>query len=413
MAITIKEAKTEIGATGLDNASGIINEEFLNELQGEKGRAIYEEMSNNSAVVGGMLFAIEMLIRGVDWSVNPASDSSVDEENASFLTENMHGMKATWEDFLSEALSFLVYGWAYHEIVYAMRGDGRVVWKNIPIRGQGTLCNWEFDENGGLEAMVQNPPPTYTQRTIPIEKALLFRSQVRKNNPEGRSILRTAYRSWYFAKNIENIEGVGIERDLAGLPIATCPASWMKDDATEDQKKLLAALKKIVTKIRRNENEGLVLPYFVDEKGNLMVDVKLLSSPGKRQHDTSAVIDRWDKRILMSVLADVIMLGNANVGSFALSSNKTEMFASAIGAWLDSMTAVMNRFAVPRLFSFNSFNTSNGLPQVFHGDIETIDLDKISNFVLRFAQAGGDLTPEDFNFMRKQAGMPLNVEAKL
>ena len=45
-------------------------------------------------------------------------------------------------------------------------------------------------------------------------------ASARGDNPEGRSILRNAYFSWYFEKKIAEIEGIGIARDLAGLPRA-------------------------------------------------------------------------------------------------------------------------------------------------------------------------------------------------
>ena len=77
------------------------------------------------------------------------------------------------------------------------------------------------------------PPPSYNLYTIPIDKALLFRTKSRKDNPEGRSILRNAYRSWYFKRRIQEVEGIGIERDLAGLPVMYAPADldiWNPDD---------------------------------------------------------------------------------------------------------------------------------------------------------------------------------------
>jgi hypothetical protein len=64
---------------------------------------------------------------------------------------------------------------------------------------------------------------------IPIEKMLLFRTTVQRNNPEGRSMLRTAYRPWRNKKRIEEIEGVGIERDLAGLPMARIPGKFFSN----------------------------------------------------------------------------------------------------------------------------------------------------------------------------------------
>ena len=84
-----------------------------------------------------------------------------------------------------------------------------------------------------LTGMSQMPPPDFGVLTIPLEKALHFRTTSVKNNPEGRSILRTAYRSWYFKTRIQEIEGIGIERNLAGFPVLYAPpdlAIWDEHD---------------------------------------------------------------------------------------------------------------------------------------------------------------------------------------
>ena len=145
-------------------------------------------------------------------------------------------MQDTWTDTISEILSFLTYGWSFHEIVYKRRmgntknpttkskyTDGLIGWKKLPIRAQETLYRWEYDNEDNLLGMTQMPPPDFGTYTIPMSKALLFRTKSRKNNPEGRSILRNAYRSWYFKRRIQEIEGIGIERDLAGLPVMHGP----------------------------------------------------------------------------------------------------------------------------------------------------------------------------------------------
>lgn len=168
------------------------------------------------------------------------------------------------------------------------------------------------------------PPPDFGTYTIPMSKALLFRTKSRKNNPEGRSILRNAYRSWYFKRRIQEIEGIGIERDLAGLPVMHGPEGLdLWNDDIEDNKKTRIALENMVKSIRRDEMEGVVLPAGYE--------LELLSSGGTRQFDTNAIINRYDTRIAMTVLADFIFLGHSETGSWALSSDKTELFAMAIG----------------------------------------------------------------------------------
>ena len=380
-------------------ASSIFFEEFLPELQGNKGVQAYTEMADNDATVGAILFAIEMLIRQCEFHIEPGGDTEKDKEAAEFVESCMDDMERTWADTLSEILSFLTYGWSYHEIVYKRRvgktsspitnskyDDGLIGWRKLPIRAQDTLYGWEYkDGTDDLAGMTQNPPPKFEKLTIPIEKALHFRTRSRKDNPEGRSILRTAYRAYYFKKRLEEIEGYGMERDLAGFPVLYSPPDmdvWA-DDA--DSMQALARAEHIVSSIRRDAREGLVLPG-----GENGWKLELVSSGSRRQFDTNAVIDRYDKRIATSVLADFVMLGQQAVGSFALADNKTQIFSLAIGTYLDIICEVFNNQGIPRLIDINGdhFKGITDYPQMVHGDIDEPDLQQFATFVKEMVGAG-------------------------
>jgi hypothetical protein len=395
----------EVGATGLRRFSGFIYEEFLRELTGWSGMAVYKEMASNDATVTAILYAIEMLCRRVTWRVENASQETNDMEAGEFLESNMDDMSMTWTDTIVEILSMLTYGYSIHEIVYKRRcgdvldpsmrskySDGRIGWRKLPIRSQDTIYRWQFDDNGGIQGVEQLAPPHYYHTTIPVEKFLLFRTTVAKNNPEGRSVLRGAYRSWYFKKNMENIEGIGVERDLAGLPVALVPPELLSSTASPVQKALLNSIKDIVTNVKRDEQEGLVFPLQYDANGKLMFEFKLLSSGGSRQLDTGKIIARYDQQIARVALADFILLGHENVGSFALASSKTDLFATAIGGFLDVIAEVFNRYAIPRLFALNDFKLTN-FPKIVHGDLQSVDLKELGMYLQALASSGMPLFP--------------------
>lgn len=409
----------EIGRIGQRRFGGIVYEEFLPELRGSKGIEIYREMSENDDVVGAILYAIEMLVRQTKWNVEPGGSTAKDKEAAEFVESCMDDMQNTWVDTISEILSFLTYGWSYHEIVYKRRmgntadtrtrskySDALIGWAKLPIRAQETLYQWEYDENDNLTGMTQMPPPDYGLLTIPLSKALLFRTKSRKDNPEGRSILRNAYRSWHFKRRIQEIEGIGIERDLAGLPVMYAPEGmdiWNDDD---DTKKLLVRLEEMVRGVRRDEMEGLVLPHGFE--------MKLLSSGGTRQFDTNAIIDRYDTRIAMTVLADFIFLGHQQNGSWALSSDKTELFAMACGAYLDIIAETFNSQGIPSLIDINGdhFKGITGYPTLTHGDIEDADIQKVSTYIKDMVGIGV-LIPDDGleDYIRQIGNLPERVES--
>ncbi len=405
----------EIGRIGQRRYGGIIYEEFLHELRGKKGIEVYREMSENDDVVGAILFSIEMLVRQCAWNVDPGGDSAKDKEAAQFVRSCMEDMQETWTDTISEILSFLTFGWSFHEIVYKRRmgntrdsrtkskySDGLIGWKKLPIRAQETLYQWEYDKEDNLLGMTQMPPPDYGIFTIPIEKALLFRTKSRKNNPEGRSILRNAYRSWYFKRRIQEIEGIGIERDLAGLPVLYGPEDLNLWDKTMPENiEILNNLESMVRNIRRDEMEGVVLPANYK--------LELLSSGGTRQFDTNAIVTRYDTRIAMTVLADFIFLGHDKTGSWALSSDKTELFAAAIGAYLDIICETFNSQGIPALLDINGkyFEGITEYPKMTHGDIEDADITKVASFIKDMTGIGV-LVPDDSleDYIRQVGHLP-------
>lgn len=402
----------EIGRVGQRRYGGIFYEEFLSELRGRKGAEVFTEMSNNDETIGAILFAIEMLVRQASWSVEPGGSTAKDREAAEFVKSCMDDMQQTWIDTISEILSFLTYGWSFHEIVYKRRmgrtkdnrtsskyDDGLIGWMKLPIRSQETLYQWEYDDQDNLIGMTQMPPPDFGLITIPMNKAMLFRTRSRKDNPEGRSILRTAYRSWYFKRRIQEIEGIGIERDLAGLPVITTPEGmdiWDKDD--EDMNAIRTGLEAMVKNIRRDSTEGLVLPFGYT--------FELTSTGGSRQFDTNSIIARYDTKISQTVLADFIQLGHESVGSFALSSDKTNLFSMAICAFLDIICQTFNSQGIPALIDINGdhFAGVTDYPRLTHGDIEDVDLATMATFIKDMTSIGVIIPDESLEDYVRQLG---------
>lgn len=409
---------------GAQGYGSIFFEEFLPELRGTKGVQAYSEMADNDATVGAILFAIEMLMRQVELHIEPSGDTEKDKEAAEFVESCMNDMERTWSDTFSEFLSFLIYGWSYHEICYKRRmgkssspiinskyNDGLIGWKKIPIRAQDTLEGWEYKEGtDDLIGMTQVAPPDFKRVTIPIEKALHFRTRSRKDNPEGRSILRTAYRAYYFKKRLEEIEGYGMERDLAGFPVLYGPEGldlWDSED--EVMMETLARAEAIVSNIRRDAREGLVLPGGKENGWRL----ELVSSGSRRQFDTNAIIDRYDRRIATSVLADFVMLGQNQVGSFALADSKTKIFALAVGTYLDIICEVFNNQAIPRLIDLNGehFKGITDYPKMAHGDIEEKDLTQFANYIKEMVGVGVLVPDEELEAeIRRIGGLPEKLE---
>lgn len=410
---------TPQGRIGQYRYGGVFYEDYLPELRGAKGVEVYKEMENDE-IVSAILFAIEMLMRQTTFSMEQAGEAEADKRAAQFVEECMHDMQDSWTSTLSEILSFLTFGWSYHEIVYKRRmghtrnpktnskyEDGLIGWRKLPIRSQETLYEWRYeDQSDELLGMVQQPPPDFGTIEIPLDRALHFVTKSRKNNPEGRSVLRGAYKAWYFKRRIQEIEGIGIERDLAGFPVLKAPEGldlWDTDDP--DMVRALSRAEAIVTGIRRDSREGLVLPDGWE--------MTLLSTGHGRTFDTNAIIERYDKRIAATVMADFILLGQGDHGSWALSSDKTRLFSLAIGTYLDVICEAFNTQGIPRLIDLNgeAFRGITDYPKMVHSDIEERNLIELSDFLEKMIGIGL-LMPDDQleDFIRTEGNLPERLD---
>lgn len=401
----------QLGSSGLRRYSGYVYEEFIPGLRWPRAGDIYKEMADNDPVVGSILYLAEMLIRNAGWDVKAASEKPADVEAADFLKSCMDDMDTSWNDTICEALSVLTYGFSFHEVVYKIRkgsnsdgrfrskySDGRIGWRRIPIRAQSTLHEWSFAPDGDIKGFVQLAPPDYKVVEIPLNKGLLFRTKISRDNPEGKSLLRNAYRPWYFKKHIEEIEGIGIERDLAGLPVMTAPEGL---DLWNDEDPKMVALKanaeELIKNIRRDSEEGILLPHGWT--------IALMSTGSSRQFDTTEIINRYDNRIAITMLSDLILIGGDKTGSFALAETKQSLLASALEAQVNNIADIFNKHGVSKLFAANNFPGIVELPRIVPGEIETPDIKEIA---LLLRAMGLDISgdKELLNYLRKISSMP-------
>ena len=423
----------ELGVKSTAHSGGIVTQDFLRNLQGRRGVAVFNEMYYNDPVVGGMMFAVEQILRQITWA--PEGGMGTDEKDKAakkFLVEAMDDMEDTWDDFISDAITFLAYGWSIFEKVYKIRkGDNRnpvlhskfddnlIAWKNFEFRSQTTLDGWEFDDGGfrldpssrgkvgnnKVIGFIQRHPNTLTALPmLPMEKAVLFKTKSAGGNPEGISVLRNAYRPWYYKKRIEEIEGIGVERDLAGLPMLTPPEDFeWEDDANSEA---LAWAKEVITHVRRDEYEGILMPG-PDWK------FELVSSPGTRQFDTSEIINRYNKVISLSMLSQFLMLGMERVGSYALVKSISDLWYTAVDGWVKSMEENIDKFAVEEMFKLNPQFDGVDRPRLKASRVNMQPLDDLTKFLDVIRDLVDLSDPDIQNALLRAARLPLPTGDKM
>ena len=395
----------EVGVSGVKRFSGFISDEFLPELRGRRGARIYTEMASNDGSIGAVIRATEDLIRSVSWDVELGGSTAEDAVAREFLRTCMEDMSLSWTDFISGIVTMIIYGWDWEEVVYKIRrgpntsppskyGDGRIGWRKIASRAQDSLFRWEIDDNGGIRAMVQQALTDLQERVIPIEKSVLFRTKRNRNNPEGWSFLRNSYLAWYMKKSLQEIEGIGAERDFTGALIIELP----ERATTADKDKAIA----VIERWKIDEQFGAVVPFGWK--------VQLIASPGNKQIDTDKAILRYQAEIMMSFLAQFIRLGQVKVGTQALVTGQRDFFFLAIKAILDNIQETCNRFLVPPLIRLNDFKNLTNFPKLVHEKVGQTDVETFINAIRDIANSNsaylGKISNDDVIFVRKVLGMP-------
>jgi hypothetical protein len=430
---------SEYGVSGVQMSSGIVYDEFLTQLKGVRGRKMYREMMDNNSIIGAVLFVIEMLFRGSMWDIEAVKDpitgeSSEEAKQAAEWTKGVlfEDMEMTWDDFLSDVASMFGFGWAYLEIVYKQRkgrtddihtsskfNDGTIGLQKVALRAQESIYKWETDDKNEIIGMYQEDPNKGRIYFIPIEKAMLIRPKRWKNSPEGRSILRNAYRPYYYSTRLEEIEAIGYERNYAGIPMIRIPKKLISssdpvDIATKE------AYVSIGYKLRRNEQSAIVIPSdtFTNEDGqyttNREVDIKLMGSESTGfSADIDKAVKRHDQKIAISLISDWVTLGMNERGSFAMSRDKTDMFLRAIEGWLETIASHVKRDLITRLWELNGFDMSI-MPNVTYGSPAPEEVGDVATALNKLTQSGMEVFPDVRveNIMRNKLGFPEKMEVQ-
>lgn len=384
-------AVTDYGSLGIDISGGYVRSSHNTKLTGAQKIKTYSDMRDNSPVIGAVALAIKMILSKVSWSVSPSDPNNNDDiEAAEFVDQCFNDIYQNFKLFVEQALSMLWYGYSVHEILYYRAADGRLKWHSFAFRPQNTINRWiypglQYDNITDIEQITLDGQ----RATVPLAKCVHLIAADDNGSPEGKSVLRNAYRPWYFVTNLENHEAIRIERDAVGIPVARIPIDCLANDAPEEKRAIKNQFTTIVANLKNDEQAGLVLPSTRDDKGNLLYDIQILGAGGAggaaTRTDTNTPIQRYNTQILMSLLADFMMLGHAAVGSFALSSDKTNLFGQALAGILCIIDDGLDQQAIKPLLALNGFT---GSCEITHSDVEKLDLSMLTTAIEGLTRAG-------------------------
>ena len=368
----------EIGATGTPIFSGqLYEDEYNSDLKGAAAIKVYERMRRSDGQVKAALLACKLPLMVARWDVAPASEEPADMEIADKVkTALFDGMDITWDNFLRQSLLMLDYGFMVFEKVWELR-DGLYMWKRLAPRLPSSIERWYFRPDGELDYVEQMAykDDQYKTLDIPAGKLVVFTHEMEGSNYRGISLLRAAYKHYWYKNTLYAIDGIAAERHGVGLASFTYP-----DNATQAQKD---AIKEVGQRLHSHERAYVALPESVK--------FALLGVQGQL-HDIKGSIEHHDVMIVRSVLAQFLNVGAKEVGSYALSNDQSRFFLFALQAVGRNIVDTMNRGPIREMVNYN-WDVKGRYPKL---TVSGLDNPEIAAYAAAIASlaTSGMLTPD-------------------
>jgi hypothetical protein len=367
MAVKKKETVStgELGGSGTTIYGGVVSgAEYNTSLStdyGGNGLRVYDKMRRSDPMVRAALFIIKLAILQAEWTVTIDDKAAQGEELKNFYREALfERMDRSFFETLSDILTYLPFGFHVAEKVFKIE-DNKVWWEKFAYRAQTSIKAFETKEKQkGVTQTVQGDR-LLEEVSIPIEKLLIFTNEKEGDNWRGQSLLRSAYKPYFFKEQVEKIDAIGFEREAVGIPVFIMP----QNPKPEDEQKADT----IGENLRAHEKAYVKLPFGWE------FDVKY---PTGSRRDADVAIKRWNREILVSVLTQFLDLGSTDSGSRALSTDHTEVFYKSIQAIADYIAAVINQHGGRQLIDLN-FDNVKTYPELRATGIEKIDLQKFGD----------------------------------
>lgn len=393
-----EEVGIKNGKTGTEILSGMIQEEYNTDLQFPDSVKIYDEMRKSDATIAAVLKALKNPLLSAEWDIQAGGDTDRDKEVAAFVDKNVF-QNLNFQDWLRQALSYLDFGFMYFEKVYQVKG-GMIEWKELAPRLQKAHYTWGITGtewvdghpagvtqqlNSTDEAVITNYP------TIPWSKILLFTNDREGNNYEGVSILRAAYKHYFYKDLAYKIQSVSAERFGVGTPVATVKNSMGKPN----RQKVEEALKNI----RSNEKAYLLL---TDEVAKFEIMTPNGTGVGAQ---IEKMIEHHDKKLYDLILAGFLNLTSGEGGSNALSKDQSSFFLRGLQSVADYIVSVMNE-AIKELVDMN-YSGIEEYPTLFVSEIGVTSMSENITAIGTAVEKGLiDITVEDKMAFRQILKLP-------
>lgn len=387
-------------------------------LQGQTKWIEYDSVAVNTAIVATALRIWTDLAGTAKWSATANPKGGKDAERAvQIVTEGL--LEATlpkkWRAVVRKQSVKKFRGFALHEKVARKRPDGMWVLAELGHRPQWSVVQWDKpDERTPWQGVLQRTK-LGGEYYIPRERLFYSVEDAIDDSPDGVGILRSVVELAETAARYRQLEGIGFDGDLRGMPVARAPISKIRSDAEAKfpgdaaaQSKYLNGQIQFLVDILDNyvkvPNQSLLLDSKTHEATGgdkptitsvYQYGFELVQSSSSSMPELRSAIDGLTRDIARLMNAEWLLMGDGDGGSNAMHGGKLAMFAMAINSTVQDIVDDAQRDIVPWLLALNGLDPETCAPSLEAASIKMESVIEACQALLLLAQAGAPLRPND------------------
>lgn len=376
----------------------------------------FDNITLDFAIVASAIQVWTNLGGSAKWSAVPNKHGGKDaQRGADIVTEGLleSQMSSPWRACVRRQLMKKFRGFAMHEMLIRRRADGMVVCGDLQHRPQWTIQRWDIPNEQTPWQAVEQWTRSGERYVIPRERLLYSVENTLSDTPDGVGLLRMLAEPCRILGLYQDLEGIGFQTDLRGMPYIRAPLKQLQADAKAAGAKTAAEIGAYVQTMTKFLTDFLVGHNKTPEQG-MLVDSETYKSNDSAQ--TPSAVQKWaldlvkgatsampevgtaigrlTRDIARIMCAEWLLLGGEDSGgAYSMHEDKTAMFGLVVNSALQDVADDATRDCAARLIRLNGLDPETCTPQLVPDPVATASVESACRALQLLAQAG--LHPQD------------------
>jgi len=261
-------------------------------------------------------------------------------------------------------------------------------------------CKVIVDKNGDYDGFSQSTTDLINKNKIPPIYTFWYTHQKMDGNHYGKSMLRPAYKPWFYSELIHTFANRYYERFGEPVVKGSAPNETI-EDSTGTKKNAVEVIQSMIEDLKSHAT--LTIPREYDENGNLMFDVEYLESQ-MRGADFNSYLNRLDMEKARAIFVPDLLFGTGRVGSYELGKEHKATFMNGLMGIVDDVAQYIQKYYVEDLIQLN-FGAKTEVPKFTYMPLTQVSQDALLKVVGEVIKVNPDII--DIENLAPTLGIPL------